>query len=311
MLRIRMCEESLVDPIHEGKIKCPVHLCSGEEAIAAGVCAAIDNADYIFGNHRSHGHFIAKGGKISELVAEVFGKKTGCSKGRGGSMHLIGPECGMMGSAPIVAGTISLSLGAALGCHIRKDKRIAVSFFGDGATGEGVLYESLNFASLHSLPIIFVCENNYYATHMPIADCRPDCKIADIAHSFGIQNSQIDGNDVLAVYETAVEAVDFCRRGQGPFFIEALTYRLRGHVGPDDNIQGAHTDIRALDEIEMWKQKDPIIVFEKRLLNEGVISDLELNVIKNEIIQELRKAHFFAQNSPYPPESELNSYVFK
>jgi len=157
MGRIRYCEESLVDPILSGEIKCPVHLYSGEEAIAVGVCAALEKNDYIFGNHRSHGHYIAKGCDLKALFAEVFGKEAGCSRGRGGSMHLIDPENGMMGSAPIVAGTISLALGGALSSQIRDDKRVTVSFFGDGATNEGVLFESLNFAALKKLPIIFVC----------------------------------------------------------------------------------------------------------------------------------------------------------
>ena len=171
MVRIRMCEESFVDPILSGEIRCPVHLYTGQEAVAAGVCAALENEDYVFGNHRSHGHFLAKGGRMQELVAEIYCRETGCSRGRGGSMHLIDPAVGMLGAAPIVAGTISLALGAALASSIRRG-RVSVSFFGDGATGEGVLYESMNFASLRKLPIIFACENNFYATHMPIRDCR-------------------------------------------------------------------------------------------------------------------------------------------
>lgn len=311
MVRIRLCEESLVAPILEGKIRCPVHLCSGEEAIAVGVCTALEKRDYIFGNHRSHGHYIAKGCDIKALFAEVFGKEAGCSRGRGGSMHLIDPENGMMGSAPIVAGTISLALGGALSSQIRDDKRVTVSFFGDGATNEGVLFESLNFASLKKLPIIFVCENNYYTTHMPISECRPDRNITDIAKSFGIQNACVDGNDVLSVFETANKAVEDCRNGHGPFFIEALTYRLRGHVGPDDNIQGTHTDIRPPEEVEMWKKKDPILNFEKQLMKEGVISKFELSEIKEDIIHEVKGAHLFAKDCPYPDESELDAYVFK
>ena len=154
MLRIRMSEESLVDPIIRGDIKTPVHLYSGEEAIAAGLCSVLSKEDYIFGNHRSHGHYLAKGGDMGRMIAEIYGKETGCSKGRGGSMHLIDPENGIMGIVPIVAGTISLALGASLASHIRNEKRVTVTFFGDGATGEGVLYESLNFAALKKLPII-------------------------------------------------------------------------------------------------------------------------------------------------------------
>jgi TPP-dependent pyruvate/acetoin dehydrogenase alpha subunit len=306
-----LCEESLVDPILSGEIKCPVHLYSGEEAIAVGVCTALEKRDYIFGNHRSHGHYIAKGCDLKALFAEVFGKEAGCSRGRGGSMHLIDPENGMMGSAPIVAGTISLALGGALSSQIREDKRVTVSFFGDGATNEGVLFESLNFASLKKLPIIFVCENNYYVTHMPISECRPNLNITAIADSFGIQNACVDGNDVLSVFEIANKAVEDCRNGQGPFFIEALTYRLRGHVGPDDNIQGTHTDIRPPEEVEMWKKKDPILNFEKLLMKEGVLSEFELSEIKEDLIHEIEIAHLFAKDCPYPDEGELDAYVFK
>ena len=311
MLTIRLCEESLVDPILNGEIKCPVHLCSGQEAIAVGVCTALEKRDYIFGHHRSHGHYIAKGCDLKALFAEVFGKEAGCSRGRGGSMHLIDPENGMMGSAPIVAGTISLALGGALSSQIRDDKRVTVSFFGDGATNEGVLFESLNFASLKKLPILFVCENNFYVTHMPISECRPDRNITDIADSFGIQSACVDGNDVLAVFEIANKAVEDCRNGHGPFFIEALTYRLRGHVGPDDNIQGTHTDIRPPEEVEMWKEKDPILNFERRLLDEVMVSENELAEIKEDIIHEVKAAHLFAKDRPYPDESELDAYVFK
>lgn len=311
MLEIRLCEESFVDPILKGEVKCPVHLCSGEEAIAVGVCAALEDADYIFGNHRSHGHFLAKGGSLRELVAEIYGKETGCARGRGGSMHLIDPAVGILGAAPIVAGTISLAVGAALASHIRNDNRVSVSFFGDGATNEGVLFESMNFAALKRLPIIFVCENNFYATHMPVAECRPDCNIVEIAKPFGISNACVNGNDVLEVYHAAVKAVELCKNGQGPFFIEALTYRLRGHVGPDDNIQGTHTDIRSQEEVEMWIKKDPIDKFERRFLKEGVLNELEISKIKTDINQTIQDAYAFTSHSPYPKESELNAYVFK
>lgn len=311
MLEIRLCEESFVDPILNGEVKCPVHLCSGEEAIAVGVCSALEETDYIFGNHRSHGHFLAKGGKLREMVAEIYGKETGCARGRGGSMHLIDPDVGILGAAPIVAGTISLAVGAALASRIRNDNRVAVSFFGDGATNEGVLFESMNFASLKELPVIFVCENNLYATHMPVAECRPDCNIVEIAKPFGISNACVDGNDVLEVYHTALKAVELCKNGQGPFFIEALTYRLRGHVGPDDNIQGSHTDIRPQEEVELWKSKDPINNFEKHLLRNGVLSESEISEIKYHVHQTIQDAHAFSIQSPYPKESELNAYVFK
>ncbi len=311
MVKIRLCEESFVEPILKGEIKCPVHLYTGEEAIATGVCSALTKDDYIFGNHRSHGHYIACGGNIDELVAEVYGKETGCSKGRGGSMHLCAPEVGMMGGAPIVAGTISLATGAALSIKIRKENRVAVSFFGDGATGEGVLYESLNFAALKKLPIIFACENNFYSTHLPILECRPQNNIFEIAKPFGIKTFRVDGNNILEVYEVAKKTVRLCRTGKGPVFIEFITYRLRGHVGSDDNIQGLHTDIRPQEEIEKWRKKDPIINFEKYLIQNKILKENDLKKIKQIIEIQIVDAHSFAKKSLYPPKKELTKYVFK
>lgn len=311
MVRIRLCEESFVEPILNGEIKCPVHLCSGEEAIAAGVCAALEKRDQIFGNHRSHGHYLAKGGNLQQMVAEVFCRETGCSRGRGGSMHLIDPDCGMLGSAPIVAGTISLALGAALASWIRKDERVAVSFFGDGATGEGVLCESLNFAALKKLPIIFVCENNFYSTHLPIDEIRVSRKIYQIGRPFGEKSYRVDGNNVLEVYEQAKNAVELCRNGEGPVFLECLTYRQRGHVGPDDNVQGSHVDIRPPAEIARWKKKDPIRNFELYLKSKAGIDMQELERIKGEVEQEVRDAYAFAMNSPFPAAEEVGRDVFK
>ena len=220
MCLIRCCEESLVEPITQGEIRCPVHLYTGQEAVATGVCAALNRSDYIFSTHRSHGHFLAKGGNVHELVAEVYCREDGCSHGRGGSMHLVDKDNGLMGSAPIVGGTISLAVGAALASKIRADDRVTVSFFGDGACGEGTLYESLNFASLKNLPIIFVCENNLYSTHLPIDECRPNRNIFKTGIPFGVHSKRVDGNDVLKVYEASDKAVEFCRQGEGPFLLE-------------------------------------------------------------------------------------------
>lgn len=310
MLRIRLAEESLVEPIIRGEVCTPCHLYSGEEAIATGVCAALAKEDNIFGNHRSHGHYLAKGGSLKAMMAEIYCRETGCSRGRGGSMHLIDPVVGMLGSAPIVAGTISLAVGAALASSIRKDGRVTVSFFGDGATGEGVLYESINFAALKKLPIVFACENNLYATHMPICECRVDQPIYKMAASFGIDCNVIDGNDVLQVFEVSRKAIETCRNGNGPVFIEFMTYRFRGHVGPDDNIQGSHTDIRPKDEIAAWFQKDPIDKLEKYLLEHDFMDGDRLEVVKTEMSAEVEEAQAFAVKSSRPPKEELLTYVF-
>jgi acetoin:2,6-dichlorophenolindophenol oxidoreductase subunit alpha len=311
MLRIRLAEESLVEPIKRGEIKTPVHLYTGEEAIATGLCAVLNKEDYIFGNHRSHGHYLAKGGDMGKMISEIYGKETGCSRGRGGSMHLVDPENGILGIVPIVAGTISLALGSALASKIRNEKRVTISFFGDGATGEGVLYESLNFAALKKLPIIFACENNLYSTHLPIQEIRINENISESAIPFGIKGIRVDGNNVLEVFEASKLAVEECRNGAGPVFIEFLTYRFRGHVGPDDNIQGSHTDIRPKEEIEKWLKRDPIKHLRDIMIDEKICSENDLSAIYKEVTEEVQKATHFALTSNYPEPSDLLKYVYK
>ena len=311
MKRIRVCEESLIEPIIKKKILCPVHLYSGEEAIATGVCATLKKEDYIFGNHRSHGHYLAKGGDLGKMVAEIYCRESGCSHGRGGSMHLIDPENGIMGVAPIVAGTIPLAVGAALASKIRNEKRIIVSFFGDGASGEGALYEALNFASLKKLPIIFICENNQFSTHLPLKEIWVNKKISEIAKPFCIENYTADGNDVLEVYKLAKKAVRKCRNGNGPVFIEFITFRFRGHVGPNDIIHGTHKDIRPKELIELWKLNDPIIRFMRYLTDNKILSEIEINNIDKLCQDEVIKANKFAMESHSPEINELGKYVYK
>jgi len=310
MLRIRLFEEILVEPILRGEIHTPCHLYSGQEAVAVGLCAALSRDDYVFGNHRSHGHFLAKGGSMKALAMEIYCRESGCSRGRGGSMHLIDPDAGMLGSAPIVAGTISLAVGAALASSIRRDGRVTVSFFGDGATGEGVLFESLNFAALKKLPIIFACENNLYATHMPIRECRVDLPISRIAEPFGIAAHMVDGNDVMEVYDASRQAVAEIRSGNGPVFMEFMTYRFRGHVGPDDKIQGLHTDIRPKSEVARWRKKDPIRRFEVYLVQNRLMDEQSLKRIRDEVEGEVCAARDLAISSPSPAREELAGYVF-
>jgi len=310
MLQIRLCEESFVEPILSGEIKCPVHLYSGQEAIAAGVCAALEPRDYVFGNHRSHGHYLAKGGDLRKMVAEIFCRQDGCAGGRGGSMHVIDESAGVLGAAPIVAGTVSLAVGAAYATRVKGDGRVAVSFFGDGAAGEGVLYESLNLASIRRLPVLFVCENNSYATHLPIRECRVSEEIVKVAEPFGVWARRMDGNDVLEVYRVAREAVNRCRNGEGPAFMECVTYRLRGHVGPDDNIQGSHTDIRPPEEITAWRARDPIPRFEAHLLAKTSIAVDDLAATRMAVEQEVAEAMTHAKQAAFPNPASLNRGLF-
>ncbi len=311
MLRIRRCEESFVEPILDGTIRCPVHLYSGEEAVAVGISAFLNKRDIIFGNHRSHGHYLAKGGDLQMMISEIYCKEDGCAKGRGGSMHIFDSSISMLGAAPIVAGTIALTLGAALTLKLKNNGNVAVAFFGDGATGEGALFESMNFAALRNLPIIFACENNFYSTHLPIRETRPNTSIYSIGKAFGISSFQCDGNDLLDTLSVSGKAVEICRVGKGPVFIEFKTYRLRGHVGPNDNIQGTHTDIRPQSEIDTWMKRDPIKNFEKYLIKNKIISQKKISEIEIKVDGEISRAHENARLSKRPDAKELTNYVFK
>jgi pyruvate dehydrogenase E1 component alpha subunit len=310
MLLIRLCEEAFVEPILSGEIRCPVHLCSGQEAISVGICYNLEPTDIVFGNHRSHGHYLAKTGDLQGLVDEVFCRKTGCSAGRGGSMHLYCPEKGFYGSVPIVAGTVSLAVGAALASTIRNTGQVVVSFFGDGAVGEGVIYESLNFAALKKLPILFVCENNLYATHMPIDECRVNRDIYSFVSGLGVPAVSIDGNDIETVNSVSAKAIAACRNDNSPFFLECKTYRLRGHVGPDDNIQGTHTDIRPLEEITEWQKKDPIIRMKNILLERKLLTKNKEEKIQQEISNQVSVTMQKAKSESQPLKSDLYDHVF-
>jgi len=304
MLRIREFEKRVGDLVLKGEIKTPCHLYIGQEAVATGVCLALEKTDYVFGNHRSHGHYIAKGGDIKKLMAEIFCRETGCSRGKGGSMHIVAPEVGVIGTAPIIAASIPIAAGSALSSLLQKNNRISVSFFGDGATNEGVFYETLNFASLKKLPIIFVCENNLYSTHMPISKILADTDIAKKAEIFNIPGIQIDGNDVVEVFQTVEKAVERARQGRGPTLIECMTYRWYGHVGPSDDLDKG---LRNKEELDSWMEKCPI----KRLEKVLEITEAEKEEISKEIEKETEEAIIFARESSYPAEDELSLGVVK
>lgn len=296
------------DLILKGEIKTPCHLYIGEEAAATGVCLALEKEDYIFGNHRSHGHYIAKGGDIKKLMAEIFCRNTGCSGGKGGSMHIVAPEVGLLGTPPILAASIPLAVGTALSSVLRNNNRVSVSFFGDGAVNEGTFYEALNFASLKKLPVIFVCENNFYSTHMPISKCLADTNIAKKAQAFGMEGLQVNGNDVLEVFQTAKKLVEESRKGNGPALMEVFTYRWLGHVGAHDDLDKG---LRSKEELEEWQKKCPIKSFEKFLAEEKLLAEAERKQVCERIDKEIEEAVVFAKNSPFPGGKELISDVFK
>lgn len=306
MVRIRLFEERAADLVEAGEVKTPCHLYIGQEAIAAGVCAALRREDYVWGGHRSHGHYLAKGGDLRAMMAELYGKATGCSKGRGGSMHLVAPEVGILGTVPLVAATIPLAVGAALAAKLRGDGRVSVSFFGDGATEEGHFHESLNLAAVYRLPVLFVCENNFYSSHMQLLERRASDNIDRAGEAHGLPGVRIDGNDVVAVYRTAVRAVDRARRGDGPTLLECRTYRWRGHVGASWDMD---VGVKRKDELKDWRPRDPITRARHQLRALGV-DDGELESTEQDLRREVDDAVAFARESPYPEASELLEHVY-
>lgn len=306
MVRIRRSEERLADMVEANEIGTPCHLYIGQEAIAAGVCACLKQKDYVWGGHRSHGHYLAKGGDMALMFAEILGKVTGCSKGRGGSMHLIAKEVGILGTVPLVAATIPLAVGSALASKLKNDGLVSVAFFGDGATEEGHFHESLNLAAVHKLPVVFVCENNFYASHMALLERRAADNVVASAQAHGIAGKSVDGNDVEAVFHAGLEAVERARTGNGPTLLECRTYRWRGHVGPDWNYD---VGVRRKDELKEWLPKDPIARARKDLIEAGV-SETFLKQVEAEVEKELNAAICFARESPYPSPDSIGDHLF-
>lgn len=308
MLRIRLFEDRTAVLYPEQLIKCPIHLCIGQEAIAAGVCFHLNRKDYIFSTHRSHGHCIAKGMDLKSIAAELYGKTTGCAKGRGGSMHLVDMSHGIPGTTAIVGGCIPLAAGAALANQKLKNGLISVAFFGDGASEEGSFHESLNYAALKKLPVVFVCENNFYATNSPQRARQPeDVAIADKAKGYGMPGIIADGNDVMAVYRTSKEAVELARAGGGPTLLEFRTYRWKGHVGPVSDIE---IGCRPADEHEEWLKKCPVDFFAQYLMDNNIISLDEMTAVIDLIEKEVDEAIAFGKAGSEPDAGELSNHVY-
>jgi pyruvate dehydrogenase E1 component alpha subunit len=306
MLRIRTVEERVAELVTAKEIRCPAHLYTGQEAIAAGVCAELARDDYVWGGHRSHGHYLAKGGSLPAMMAEMFGKSTGCSEGRGGSMHLFAPEVGILGTVPLVSATIPLAVGSALASKLRSDGRVSVSFFGDGAVEEGHAHESMNAAALYSLPVIFVCENNLYASHMSLAERRVSDNIWRAAEFHGMAGERLDGNDVALVAEAAARATARARGGEGPTLLECRTYRWRGHVGASMDMD---VGVMRKDELPSWLPRDPVARAAGALLAAGV-PVAELDALKTLIESQVNDAVQFARSSPNPDAGSLTEHVY-
>jgi acetoin:2,6-dichlorophenolindophenol oxidoreductase subunit alpha len=308
MKKIRLVEEKIADLIKLGEITTPCHLYIGQEAVAVGICVNLTINDNVFSTHRSHGHYIAKGGNLKSMMAEIYCKETGCSKGRGGSMHLNDPQIGFPGSTAIVGGDIPLAVGAALAFKTRKEKNVSVVFFGDGAVSEGVFFEALNLSTLYNLPVIFVCENNLFSTHMPISKILNNVNITELIQGFKLNKLQVDGNNVLDIEKAMKQCYDRAINGEGPSFIECLTYRWRGHVGPNLDIDKG---IRTKDELDAWMNKGPIKTYEKYLLDNEIVSGAVLEKVNDKIVKEIDLALDYARRSSYPDINDLTKYVFR
>ena len=305
LLAIRFFEEAVDGLFARGMMHGTMHLSIGQEAVATGVCAALRKTDFITSTHRGHSHCIAKGADLTRMMAELLAKQTGYCRGRGGSMHIADVETGNLGANGIVAGGIPIAAGAALSQKLQGKDNVVVSFFGDGATNEGAFHEALNLAAVWDLPVVFVCENNKYGMSFSTARSMKVEKISDRAAAYGMPGVTVDGNDVDAVYAAADEAVERARSGGGPTLIECLTYRHKGHSKSDKNLY------RTKEEIEFWKTKDPVGIFETKLIDQGVLSREEVDEVTERVRNAIRAAIQEASTAPDSDPAELLSSAFR
>lgn len=309
MKRIRMVEETIARRYEEQQMRCPVHLCTGQEAVAAAVGLALDESDFAVSTHRAHGHYLGKGGNLARMMAEIYGKKSGCSSGKGGSMHLIDRKVGFIGSTAIVGGTIPVGVGLSLSIALQGTKQISCVFLGDGAVEEGVFYESLNFASLKNLPVLFVCENNLYSVYSPLEKRQPlKRKISAMVKAMGVESFEGDGNDAVFVYNQVSRILSGIREGTGPRFFEFFTYRWREHCGPHyDNDAGYRTE----EEFLEWRKKDPVKKLEKHLIEDEMMAVESVEEMDRDIQIEIEAAFDHAVKDDFPAPENIFQGVFK
>lgn len=308
MYRIRFVEEHIALGRKEGLIGGPVHLGSGQEAVAVGVASLLRKTDRVFGAHRSHSHILSQGASVHKLFAEVLGKNTGLSKGMGGSMHLTDIDNGFFGSTPIVAGTVSLAVGAAMAAKLQGVDDIGVAYFGDGAVEEGTVHESMNFAKITKSPVLFIVENNLLSSHMHMSERQPVLSTARFAKAHDMEFEIVDGNDVVAVEKATERLVKLCRSGNGPAFLEVITYRYFGHVDWRDDIDVGIN--RSIGELNEWKKRDPIKRLVKSLLHNNICTAEEISNIENKIMEEIDVAWQTAISDEFPPASALLERVY-
>jgi len=300
MYRIRRFEQEAFEFYKKGLMPGLAHLYLGEEAVAAGACGALEKRDFIGSTHRGHGHLVARGADLKKMMAELLGKGAGYSKGKGGSMHIMAMDRGILGANGIVGGEIPIATGAAYASKYKGTDEVTIAFFGDGATNEGTFHESINMASAWSLPIIYIIENNLYGISVDIRRVVKENKLSKRAAGYGIEGKTIDGNDVEAVYKTVKKAVDKARRGEGPTLIECLTYRWQGHHVGDPG------EYRPAEEVEEWKKREPLLILESK----GLLTESEISGIKQAVEAEIAEACKFAEESPFADVGEAFTDVF-
>ncbi len=308
MLTIRRFEEAVLEVYTQGLMRGLAHLYIGQEASAVGICSALNDDDYLTSTHRGHGHLIAKGGKVDRMMAEMMGKVDGYNRGKGGTMHIADMSLGILGANGIVGGGMGMATGAALSGKMRNTGQVAVCFFGDGAINQGAFLESANLASVWSLPVLFVCENNHYGEYTAARDVTAVREhVAERAAGFNMPAVVVDGNDVVAVHQTAVEMVKRARAGEGPCLIENKTYRYRGHHVGDGDPEKTY---RTQEETDTWLAKDPIPRFARRMMKAGMVDEAELESIDTTITKRVEDAVAFANESPYPEAGEVTDHVY-
>jgi pyruvate dehydrogenase E1 component alpha subunit len=308
MMRIRRVEEAIAERYGEQKMRCPTHLSIGQEAPAAAAGAVLQATDLAVSGHRAHAHYLAKGGSLPAMIAELYGKVTGCSRGKGGSMHLVDEQAGFMGSTAIVGGTVPVGVGLALSRRLIGQGEIVCIFIGDAVLETGVFYESANFAATHMLPVLFVCENNLYSVYSPLEVRQPPGRsLAKTAAALGLHATEGDGNDMRATYSLIQAAAHRLRAGQGPQFVELATYRWREHCGP---MYDNHIGYRTEAEFETWRERDPIKLFEQQLVLEGIVDQHWTDAVMLDIRREIEDAFSFAETSPFPNPAEAFSDLY-
>lgn len=305
MIRIRLFEQKLQEVYRSGVMPGFIHLYIGEEAVATGICSNLNPDDYVTSTHRGHGHAIAKGIPMGQVFAEIWGKPNGTNGGRGGSMHIYEPSYGFLGTNGIVAASVPLGAGAALGAQIRKTNQVAVSFFGDGAVNNCAFHEGINMAAIWDLPVVFVCENNLYATETPLSKVTKNTDVSSRASAYGIQGALVDGNDVLAVYDAGREAITRARAGGGPTLLECRTYRVIGHFEGDPGV-----GYRTKEEIAEWKKKDPIDIFRNQMRKQGLLEPKVADAVWREAEKEVESAYEFAKAGGEGDPTTVAEFVY-